>query len=78
MDEINHPDCLNKVPWYNTDICSRLYGSLFEDFITQSRTYIYNLMYSLVAHDKIQQFFEDDERSTGDMLIPKHATTEVL
>ena len=34
MDENNHQDWLNKVPWYNTDICLRLHGSLFEDFIT--------------------------------------------
>ena len=31
IDEINHPDWLNKVPWYNTSICSRLHESLFED-----------------------------------------------
>ena len=52
IDEINHQDCLNKVPWYNTYICSRLHGSLFEDFITYARTDRYNLMCSLVAHDK--------------------------
>ena len=33
MDEINHPDWLNKGPWYSTSICSRLRGSLFEYFI---------------------------------------------
>ena len=52
MDKNNHQDLLNKGPWYNTYICSRLHGSLFEDFITQSRTGRYNLMCYLVAHDK--------------------------
>ena len=37
-DESNHQDWLNKGPWYNTAICSRLHGSLFEYFITHERT----------------------------------------
>ena len=48
-DESNHKDWLNKGPWYNTDICPRLHGSMFEDFITHARTDRYNLMCSLVA-----------------------------
>ena len=44
MEESNHTDCLNKVPWYNTAICSRLHGSLFEDFITQAITDRNNLL----------------------------------
>ena len=50
MDKNNHQDWLNKCPWYNTSICLKLHGSRFEDFITQARTDIYNLMCSLVAH----------------------------
>ena len=30
IDENNHQYFLDKGPWYNTDICSRLHGSLFE------------------------------------------------
>ena len=30
----NNPDWLNKVPWYNTTICSKLHGTVFEDFIS--------------------------------------------
>ena len=52
MDESNHQDWLNKVPWYNTAICSRLHGSLFEEFMTHARNDRYNLICSLVAHDK--------------------------
>ena len=51
-DESNNTDWLNKSPWYNTDICSRFPGSLFEDFITHARTNKYNLLCSIVAHDK--------------------------
>ena len=66
---------MNKFPWYNTDICSRLHGSLFEYFITHARTDRYNIMCSLVAHDKKLPAYEDDERIIGDSIIPKHATT---
>ena len=31
MDVNNHPDWLNKGPWYNKAICSMLHGILFED-----------------------------------------------
>ena len=78
IDENNHQDFLNKGPCYNTEICSRLHGSLLEYFITHAKTDRYNLMCSLVAHDKIQLAYEYDESSIVDRLIPKHETTEAL
>ena len=39
---------------------------MFEYFITQERTDRYNLMCSLVSHDKIQPDCEDDESSLVD------------
>ena len=63
IDKSNHQDWLNKGPWYNTAICSRLHGSLFEDFITHTRTDRYNRMCSLVAHDKNLPDYEYDEIS---------------
>ena len=72
MDESNHPAWLNKGPWYNTAIFSRLHGSLFEDFITHTRTNRYNLLCYLFARDKRQPVYEDEERSLGDSLVPKH------
>ena len=33
--KINHLDWSNKGPWYNKNICSKLHGIEFEDFITQ-------------------------------------------
>ena len=53
IDKNNHQDWLNKVPWYNTSICLKLHGIMFEYFITHAITYRYNIMCSLVSHDKI-------------------------
>ena len=78
MGKINHPNCLNKGPWYNTAICSWFRGSLFEDFITHARTDRYNLLWYFVANDKKQPSYEYEEISIGDRLIPKYATTEQL
>ena len=66
INESNHLDWLNKIPWYNRKICSKWHGSRFEDFITQARTDQYNLMCSFVAHDSLQLDYKDDEISIGD------------
>ena len=78
MNETNHRDWLNKGPWYNTSICLKLHGSRFEDFITQAITYRYNLMCSLVAHDRLQLYYKDYESSIGDRSIPNDATIKKL
>ena len=78
IDENNHQDWWNKGPWYNRSICFKFHGSMFEYFITNARTDRYTLMCSLVAHDKIQTAYEDDEISIGDRSIPKNATTKAL
>ena len=51
---------------------------MFEDFITHARTYIYIIMCSLVAHDKMQPYYDNDESSLGDRSIPKDATPKAL
>ena len=71
--ERNHLDWLNKGPWYNRNICSKLHGSTFEDFITQARTYRYHLMCYLVAHDRLQLYYKDDESIIGDRETPNYA-----
>ena len=38
MDKNDHQYWLNKFPWYNASICSRLHVSLFEYFITHARS----------------------------------------
>ena len=78
MEENNHQDWLDKGPWYNTSIYLKLHESRFEDFITQARTEIYNIMCSLVAHDRLQLYYKDDESSIGDSSIPDNATTKSL
>ena len=78
MVKNNHRDCLNKGPWYNTSIFLKLHGIRFEDFITQAITDRYNLMCSLVAHDKMQPYYKDDEISIGDRSIPDNATPKSL
>ena len=74
MDKNNHQDWLNKGPWYNTSICLKFHGSRFEEFITQARKDRYNIMCSLVAHDKLQPNYKDGESSIGDRSIPDNAT----
>ena len=37
-------------PWYNTSICEKLHGEVFEEFIRNARTGIYNLMCSIDAY----------------------------
>ena len=76
--ESNHLDWLNKGPQYNKNIGSKLDGSRFEDFIPKSRTDRYNLMCSLVAHDKLQLEYKDDEISIGDRVIPNDAAIKRL
>ena len=51
---------------------------MFEDFITQARTDRYNLMSSLVSHDRLQLDYKDDESSIGDMEIQNDATIKTL
>ena len=67
-----------KGPWHNKNICSKLYGTTFEVFIKQARTDRYNIMCSLVAHDRLQDNEQDDEISLGDRVIPKYATVKAL
>ena len=78
MDKNNHQDWFNKVPWYNISIYSKLHGIRFEDFITQARTDIYNIMCSLVAHDRLQLYYRDYESSIGDRAITDNATIKKL
>ena len=65
-------------PWYNKNICSKLNGINFEDFITQARTDRYNIMCSLVAQDRLKEKKTEDESSIGDREIPNDATVKAL
>ena len=65
-------------PWHKKYICSKLYGTTFEGFIKQDRTDRYNIMCSLVAHDRMQDNEPDDESSIDDRVIPNDATVKAL
>ena len=75
IEENNHPDWLNRGPWYNISICSKLHGKLFEYFIIHAGTDRYYLTFSIIAHDQKQPSYEYEESSIGDSPITKKATT---
>ena len=56
----NYLDWSNKGPCYNKNICYKLHGIKFEDFTTQARTDQYNIICSLVAHDRLEPYYKDD------------------
>ena len=56
----NHPDWLNKGPRYNTAICYKWHGTVFDGFIRNYRTDSCNIMCSLPSHDKLQSTYVDD------------------
>ena len=62
----------------NKNICSKLNGIKFEYFITQARTDRYNIMCSLVAHDRLQDDSKENESIVGDRAIPNDATVKAL
>ena len=49
MDILNW-DWLIDGSWYNTSICKKLHGKLFEGFIINARTDRYNIMCSIDAY----------------------------
>ena len=75
IKENNNPDWLNKVPQYNIAICSKLHGTVFDDFIRNDRTYRCNIVCSITSHDKIQPKYVDDASSFGSRAITNNATT---
>ena len=50
--EKHYPYWLNKGPCYDRAIFYKLHGTVFENFIRNSRTDRYNIMCSVTAHDK--------------------------
>ena len=78
MEKSDNQDWFNKRPWYNIAIYSRLNGSMSEYFITHAITNRYNLLCSIVAHDKKQPAYGYYDNSIGDRIIPKQVKTEAL
>ena len=77
--EIQNSDCMTGGPWYNTSICNKLYGKLFEAFIINARTDRYNIMCYIDAYEIENQSSRcDDGISGGSCLLPTNSTTEAL
>ena len=57
-------------PWYNTSICEKLLGKLFEGFIRNTITEIYIIICSIDAHEKDHQSSSDDGSSGGNFPLP--------
>ena len=62
-------------PCYNTSICNKLHGNVFEGFIRNSKTDRYNITWSIDAHEKKYQPSCDDGSSGGGCPIPPNSTT---
>ena len=69
MDKHNS-ECMSGGPWYNTSICNKLHGNVFEGFIRNAKTDRYNIMRSIDAHEKIYPSEHDDGSSFGDYPLP--------
>ena len=52
-------------PWYNTSICKKFYGTLFEGFIINARINRYNIMCSIDAYEREHQAYSCDNGSSG-------------
>ena len=50
--EKDHSEWMTGGPWYNTSICKKLNGNVFEGFIRNSRTDRYNITCLIDAHEK--------------------------
>ena len=64
-------------PWHNTYICKKLHEKVFEGFIINARTYIYNIMCSIDSHEKEYSSSCDGGSSGGGCPLPSNSTTKV-
>ena len=64
--------------WYNTYICKKLHGNMFQGFIRNARTDRYNIMCYIYAHEKEHQSSWDDSISVGGRPIPSNSTIDAL
>ena len=63
-------------PWYNTSICKKLNGKLFEGFIIKARTDRYNIMCSIDPYERENQSsICDDGRRGGGCPLSTNSTT---
>ena len=72
----HNPEWITGGPWYNTYICKKLHGTVFEIYIRNSITDRYKIMCSIDAHGKQHTSSVDDGISGGGNLLPSNFTTE--
>ena len=77
MDKHNS-DCITGGTWYNTFLCKKLHGKVFEEFIRNTRTDRYNLMCSIDEQEKNIPSEHDDGSRGGGYPLPLNSTTEEL
>ena len=61
--------------WYNTYICKKLHGNVFEGFIINERNDRYNIMCSIDAHEEEHQYSCDDGSRGGGCLLQSNSIT---
>ena len=77
--EIQNSDWMTGGPWYNTSICKKLHGKLFEAFIINARTDWYNIMCYIDAYEIGNQSSScDDGIRGGGCPLSTNPTTEAL
>ena len=77
--DIQNSDWMTGGTWYNTYICKKLHGKLFDGFIINARTDRYNIMCSIDAYEKEHQSYSCDDGSSGVFFsIPTNSTIETL
>ena len=78
MDILNS-DRFTGGPWYNTSICAKLHGKLFDGFIINARSDRYNIMCSIDAYEREHQSSSCDYGSSGEGCpLPITSTTKAL
>ena len=65
-------------PWYNTCICKKLHGNVFEGSFRNSGTDRYNIMCSIDAHEKDHTSSHNDSSSSGGFPLPSNSIIEQL
>ena len=77
--EIKNSDSMIGDPFYNTFICKKLNGNVFDAFIKNARTDRYNIMCYINAYERKNESSScDDGRNGGGCLLPTSSTTEAL
>ena len=77
--EIQNSDWMTYGPCYNTYICKKLHGKVFEAFIINAITDRYNIMCYIGAYEReLQTYICDDGISGGGCPLSTNSTTEAL